>query len=291
MSAPDPWAFQRWAFGTTTGNPVRKAVLSYLAMTASAETGRCEAKQGSIAAAVECSERTVREHLAALVEQRLIARRAQYRRDRGRRNDEFLLLAPWVDEWPDGEAVPPRQDPPTPPAGPGTPPGVSDSPGKNDHPGTTTSEQPLSERARASERDDDGPKPLSYRGRRVPAEVAANVDRLLAVFAEASGQRRSSQQARKQVVGALMARPDVDIAMWEAGVRAIIASPPDWWDGPPEIGHVFGERAADWTLRAASRPASPPAAGAPGGSARTSTMDHYAAMAARFAAEEGEVAP
>lgn len=101
----DPWAFQRWAFATTTGNPVRKAVLSFLATMADSNTGRCEARQGTLAQGVEASERAVRGHLKALEVAGIIARRQQRRRDGSRRGDEFLLLAPWVSEWPDGETV------------------------------------------------------------------------------------------------------------------------------------------------------------------------------------------
>lgn len=274
MSAPDPWAFQRWAFAVRTGSPARKAVFSYLAMTAGSETGRCEAKQASIAKAVECSERTVRDHLAGLEAHGLIARRAQFRDDRGRRGDEFLLLAPWVTEWPDGEAVINRKNLPVDGRSPGvpepgapedsdTPPGVSSSPGKNGLLGTTSSE-PLSKESESARdeiehvevpvaRKPVPARPLTYRGKRVPDDIAFLADRLLTVFAEATGRARRSDPARKQVAAALMARPDVDAATWEAGVRAIVASPPSWWDGPPEVGHVFGERAADHTLSAATR--------------------------------------
>lgn len=100
-----PWEFQRWAFERQTGHPTRKALLSMLAMMADAETGRCEAKQTTLAAGIEAGERVVRGHLKALEDAGLIARRPQFRRDRGRRGDEFLLLAPWVTEWPDGEPV------------------------------------------------------------------------------------------------------------------------------------------------------------------------------------------
>lgn len=101
----NPWGFQQWAFDTQTGNPARKAVLSMLAMMADSETGRCEAKQCTLAHGAEISERAVRGHLKALEEAGLIARRPQFRRDRGRRGDEFLLLAPGVVEWPDGEPI------------------------------------------------------------------------------------------------------------------------------------------------------------------------------------------
>lgn len=124
MPLTDPWAFQRWAFDTETGNPIRKAVLSMLAMMADTNTGRCEALQETIAKGVEASERAVRGHLRSLEEAGTIARREQRYYDGRRRGDEFLLLAPWVDGWPDGtkveakrQEVPPakRQEvPPTP---------------------------------------------------------------------------------------------------------------------------------------------------------------------------------
>lgn len=117
----DPWFFQRWAFRTKTGSTPRKAVLNALGMMADTTTGRCEAKVCTIAAGCEMGERTVRTHLAALVDDGLIARRPQYRADGGRRGDEFLLLAPGVVEWPDGTPVPQRPgggggELPTPPA-------------------------------------------------------------------------------------------------------------------------------------------------------------------------------
>lgn len=141
--------------------------------------------------------------------------------------------------------------------------------------------EPSSSLAGARASEPPQPKPLSYRGKRVPAEVAAEVDRLLDVFAEVTGRSRRSQPARKQVAAALMARPEVDGAAWEAGIRAVVANPPDWWDGPPEVGHVFGERAADWTLRAATQPPQAPRAGR-----QVDVMDHYAAMHAEFLAEQ-----
>lgn len=112
----DPWRFQRWAFETVTGNPIRKAVLSMLAMMADCNTGRCEAKQDTLAAGVEATKATIAGHLKALEDQGLIARRMQRRRDGGRRGDEFLLLAPGVSEWPDGDPVDPtpRLTPPPP---------------------------------------------------------------------------------------------------------------------------------------------------------------------------------
>lgn len=101
----NPWFFQNWVYGLTVGNPIRKAVLSNLASMADANTGRCEAKQATIAQAVEVSPRSVSGHLKGLEEDGLIARRPQYKRDGSRRGDEFLLLAPGVTEWPDGGPI------------------------------------------------------------------------------------------------------------------------------------------------------------------------------------------
>jgi DNA-binding transcriptional ArsR family regulator len=101
----DPWAFQRWALDVRTGSAGRKAVLMMLATMADTNTGRCEAKQDTLAKACEAAQRTVRAHLFALEEAGIIARREQRRVDGSRRGDEFLLLAPWVSEWPDGLAA------------------------------------------------------------------------------------------------------------------------------------------------------------------------------------------
>jgi hypothetical protein len=101
----DPWAFQRWAFETKTGSYARKAALVALAVMADASTGRCEAKQETLGQQTELSTRTVRKALKDLEAAGLVARRHQYRADGKRRGDEFLLLAPWIETWPDGLAA------------------------------------------------------------------------------------------------------------------------------------------------------------------------------------------
>lgn len=101
----DPWWIQRWAFDQVTGCPARKAVLSALAMMASHATGRCEVRQATLAKQVEVSERSIRGHLRALEEAGLIAQRLQHRIDGKRRCSEFLVLAPGISEWPDGESI------------------------------------------------------------------------------------------------------------------------------------------------------------------------------------------
>lgn len=101
----DPWAFQRWAFDARVGSPTRKLLLMALATMADSSTGRCQAKQTTLAHWCEVSDRSLRPHLKGLEEQGLIARRAQHRDDGSRRSDEYLLLAPWVSSWPDGQIV------------------------------------------------------------------------------------------------------------------------------------------------------------------------------------------
>lgn len=99
----DPWSFQRWAHQTKTRGPAGKSVLTFLATMADKESGRCEAKQVTLAQGTQLSERSVRTHLSQLEADGLIARRPQFRTDRGRRGDEFLLLADGIAEWPDGQ--------------------------------------------------------------------------------------------------------------------------------------------------------------------------------------------
>lgn len=102
-------------------------------------------------------------------------------------------------------------------------------------------------------------RPVSYRGRRVDEQLVLSAERLLGVFCDAAGRcigaRRdggTASPALTQVIGALLARPDVPEATWEAAVRAIVADPPDWIDSQLQLGHVFGERAAEWALAAAT---------------------------------------
>lgn len=104
-------------------------------------------------------------------------------------------------------------------------------------------------------------KPVTYQGKSVPAEVVDGAERALQVFCEATGRRIGAWKRDggpspdlKQVIGALLARPGVELEDWIAGVRAMAAAPPEWVRGPiTQIGHVFGEKAADWTLSAVAR--------------------------------------
>lgn len=256
----DPWYFNRWAFQQTTGNPARKSVLSMLAMMADCNTGRCEALQETLAIGTECSERAVRGHLKTLEDMGLIARRAQFRRDRGRRGDEFLLLAPGVTEWPDGEPVTPRQNLPVEQTSTGrmdTPPQVPEPAGQEQPP----IEQPPSGSARASKSDEEGAPPTWTYGRKpVPQWAAARALAALAAFAERSGQRiapfRPSNgkpsDALTLVTGAVLDHPDVDEQTWARLVKHVFKDP--WWTGVPGAGVVFGPKVLDRQLQAITNP-------------------------------------
>lgn len=194
----DPWYFQRWAFEQTTGNAARKAVLSMLATMADSGSGRCEAKIDTLAKGTEVSERTISGHLRALVEAGYIARREQYRVDRGRRADEFLILAPGVTEWPDGQAVNPPADSSggEVSASSTTPPSVSG--GSR----TTTKNGHASKQddARADEFPEDLPAELHT--------VAVTAGKILKKAALARGQRR--EVTRAAVGHAVLTHPDRD---------------------------------------------------------------------------------
>lgn len=101
----DPWYFQRWAREQKLGNPTRKLILTSLAITAESQTGAGFMAQGDLAEFAECSVRTVSDHLKALEAAQLLARRRRFSKAGRRIADGFLLLAPGIAEWPDGEPV------------------------------------------------------------------------------------------------------------------------------------------------------------------------------------------
>src|SRR4051812_10033409 len=101
----DPWAIRQWAFEVVVGNSARKSLFMVLAGLANYETGRCEVKIDTLMRWTELGESTIQRHLTALVGVSLIARRPQYRVDGSQRSTEYLMLAPWIEAWPDGESV------------------------------------------------------------------------------------------------------------------------------------------------------------------------------------------
>jgi DNA-binding transcriptional ArsR family regulator len=198
---PDPWWLQRWAYETKTGNPGRKAVLSMLATMADSNSARCEGKQDTIAEGVELSVRAVGGHLKVLEEAGLIARRPQFRVDRGRRADEFLLLAPGITAWPDGEAVQSADSSGGPDDADGTPGGVRPRGGQ---------ERPLSGNGRSSRQDSSAGAPDAFPDD-LPSElhdVAIAAGKILKATAIARGQAR--EVTRAAVGHAVLTYPDRD---------------------------------------------------------------------------------
>lgn len=238
----DPWAFQRWAFGTVTGNPVRKAVLSFLATMADANTGRCEARQKTLSRGVEASERAVRGHLKALEDAGIVARREQRRRDGSRRGDEFLLLAPWVSEWPDGQPVThaadragsarseeggaPGTDRPDPPA---------DGAGQELPPKGSTARNDHAARERAAALPEDFPEELKEHTRRVY--------KVLREVAAQHGAREVKPLALGRTIMARPRKPLVkaahDFAAWAADpprpILDVVASYRRWLDNERDL--------------------------------------------------------
>ena len=165
----DPWYFQRWAFGLKTGGPAPKALMNALAMMADMATGRCEAKVRTLAEGCEMGERTVRTHLAKLEADGYIARRAQYKRDGSRRGDEFLLLAPGITEWPDGDPLPNPQGGPA-----GNDPTPSPLSGEAPSPSVAAQEHPPVTTASGTATVEHPPAAAGGQGALVPAEPASD---------------------------------------------------------------------------------------------------------------------
>lgn len=107
------------------------------------------------------------------------------------------------------------------------------------------------------EKERERPKLVRFRGESLPSDVVDDAVSLLDVFNEVTGRQvgpwsrgGKPSSALKQVLGAVLSRPDVDRLRWEIGIRRIVEHPPAWLEGPVQVGHVFGERAAEWTLSA-----------------------------------------
>lgn len=96
---------------------------------------------------------------------------------------------------------------------------------------------------------------VNYRGKRVDGDTVAAAVRLLEVFNGSTGRQLGAtgadgrpSPALKQIVGAMIIRPQVSGEQWEAAIRRTVTSPPSWVEGPLQLGHVFGERAAEHAL-------------------------------------------
>lgn len=258
------WAWEQLSECRAAGDKLTLLALAWRAD----ESGVTVAGPRTLMDLTRLEERGLRRCLAVLIEQELIVRYPRKRKDGsdgsaltvlnlGEPLDvgsyEFTLGAP--------EGVVRRP----PPGGHTGHPGVVGTPPptvKN-----TYNSPALSRRESAEEKqlalDSAEPSPVMYRGKRVPAVIWEQAAALLGVFNEATGRRLGGRTMTggpspvvKQIIGAILARPEVAPDAWEAAVRNTVANPPRWIEGPVQIGHVFGERAAEWALANQGRVAS-----------------------------------
>lgn len=270
--ASDPWAFQRWAFHTSTGNPVRKSVLVALAVMAEANTGRCEALQETLAQQVEAGLRAVRGHLKGLEEDGLIARRHQYRHDGKRRGDEFLLLAPWVETWPDG--LPARSAASAPTTGTNKQPlpaqiapartttplnyhslFVDERRGALVHLEDVVENQPCGREEKRAENGASDLPSVTLWGKRVAPSLVADAVRALEHFSQASGVETRPTKATGRPTEALTmvcrAMRDHPAArtVWRRMIDCALADP--WWEGDAHVGVVFSPKVVERSIQRA----------------------------------------
>lgn len=105
-------------------------------------------------------------------------------------------------------------------------------------PSKEPSKEPSETRARA----------LTYRGKKVPHAETAAARHLLDVFNDATGRSLSAESHLRQIIGALLARPEVSTERWDQAIRRTVANPPSFVTGEVQLGHIFGEKAADHAL-------------------------------------------
>lgn len=114
-------------------------------------------------------------------------------------------------------------------------------------------------------------KPVTYNRRRVPPPIVEGAEELLKDFNEATGRSLGARGADgnaspplRQIIGAMLARPEVGPDVWAEGIRNTVTNPPGWvGDRVVQIGDVFGDRAAEWAFsnkgKVAARTAKDPA--------------------------------
>lgn len=103
-------------------------------------------------------------------------------------------------------------------------------------------------------RKEPSESPPTYRGKKVAAPTVAEAHRLLGVFNEATERGLSAQSHIRQIVGALLSRPEVRGDQWERAICSTVANPPSFVEGDVQLGHIFGERAVDYALANSGRP-------------------------------------
>jgi hypothetical protein len=96
----------------------------------------------------------------------------------------------------------------------------------------------------------------TYSGRRIPRALVEAGERVLAGYNEAFGRRLGRRTADgrlspalRQIVGAMLARPEVDVETWLRAIACVASNPPGWCDGRTvAVGDIFGIKAAEHAL-------------------------------------------
>jgi biotin operon repressor len=272
----NPWKFQRWAHEQVVGHPVRKLMLTALAMMAESNTGYCFASQEDLAKYAECSKRSAVTHLQRLEDDGFILRRKRSAKW-GRLPDGFLLLAPWITSWPTGEPIP-RRDHKLSANGacstgesplsatyvahelPKERPGVVDP---------TDQHRVIKTREQAEEDARDGSLSVSHNRKKATKSDVRLAAQLLDAYNSETGQRAriidgtgAPTEEFRRILGAVMRNPEVEPARWLRTMHTVLANP--WWgEGTPTIGVVFGPRVVGDNLANPARGAQRPGQSAP----------------------------
>jgi DNA-binding transcriptional ArsR family regulator len=238
-----------WEHSRAAGNEL--LVLLRLADAANEESREAWPSVGNIAARTKLSERTVQRALRSLAEAGEIEVVEEGgRSSRGYRATVYRVLCQ------QGRQVVTDVAGATPEAGRGDSAGTAGV--------TPVSPQPSKEPSGSVLFSPPAREPVSYRGRRVAPLIVSNAEALLLSFSEAVGRSVRSFTSSgkptpelKQVVGALLSHEDVTPGQWLSAIEATVANPPGWVEGPLQLGHVFGERAAAHALAAGRGEAAP----------------------------------
>lgn len=106
----------------------------------------------------------------------------------------------------------------------------------------------------------DRPAPVKYDGRTVPQDDVDTACRLLEAFNSTANTRFGAWTGTgkpspnlKQIIGAVLANPDVDESLWNSAVALELGRPDPYWHGAPHIGVVFGPKVTPVVLENARR--------------------------------------
>lgn len=216
------------------------------------------------------SVRTISDHVNALADAGLIGRIQRFRKN-GSRTSDYTVMGPGLDRGDMRDPDPDNYPETVVKMARGdhmqiSPVADFDSDHMRKRGGPDPLEEPLAPETSSPERSarvlallpdptSPSPKSVTHRGRRVPKETVAMAVRLLDVFNRETqrhlgaidGTGRASATL-KRILGAVLARPEVEEAEWERAVCAVVANPPTWLEGMLQVGDIFGPNASAHAL-------------------------------------------